>query len=131
MHDYVLIITSVTEKVNKYLKIREDATAEYAIYNSVRQETKRGKITLERKLYGDVFHWAQKHAEKYSGWVMGEAFIDYRRFSVDVTMDKLGVSKDIRYVFEYKFDNIEGHEAITELLKLPELEEFVKEEEAE
>lgn len=126
--NYILIIKSFSTKSKRYLKLFDDGECSFAIYQN--KEIKRGKIKLNANLYKELFDWAKKYISDNIGFFCGMSLVERKRFEVNFAISKFGYEKNDGYVRDdYYFETVEGNGAISKLLQMPELAEFIREEE--
>lgn len=105
-----------------------DGECSFAIYQN--KEIKRGKIKLNENLYKELFDWAKKYISDNIGFFCGMSLVERKRFEVSFATSKFGYKKNDGYVRDdYYFERVEGNGAISKLLQMPELAEFIREDE--
>lgn len=78
----------------------------------------------------ELIDWAKKYVSdnKFKEFFEGMSDVRTERFSVSFAMDKLGYEKNEWNISDFGFEKIDGNGAITKILQMPELSEFIKEE---
>ena len=125
-NDYVIQISRMTHKIDKYLKIFPDKTMSYSIcYNEA--IIKKEGIRLNEKLYERIIKWARRYVEgfqKYDLLVgMSEPF-DW--FKVYFGPEELGIKDGSGVEPIYSFEKYPDESSLAALFEVPEICEFVK-----
>lgn len=126
--DYVLQIYQRIYRRILCINLYSDKSIDYATATENSPNIIRGHFKIKDNLYTKVYNWAKKYLDEYKiTHTLGFSNEPFKKYDVYFGEKEFEKSKEISYLFKYKFDKIEGNGALTELLQLPELKVLFEE----